>query len=192
MWQFSCKKIFPLSNYWIWILVYCFLYLDGIEEAPTLRDGWRYQNGWIFEKVPNGFWPPSSFLENHVAMLQTRGAEILDSDKKLKPWHRLLSRDIKISHDLQSFYWPLNAIHLRISKAMFPFICKYAKTTVFVVILAIHAKTIFFVANCQLRSQRKNWRHFLRLPKAWQLLPPWVSFKRGQVSWSCVVVLNKI
>ena len=30
---------------------------------------------------------------------------------------------------------------------MFPFICKYAKTTVFVVILAIHAKTIFFVAN---------------------------------------------
>ena len=23
-----------------------------------LRDGWRYQKGWIFGKVPNGLWPP--------------------------------------------------------------------------------------------------------------------------------------
>ena len=24
----------------------------------TLRDRWRYENGWIFRKVPNGLWPP--------------------------------------------------------------------------------------------------------------------------------------
>ena len=23
-----------------------------------IRDGWRYQNRWIFGKVPNGLWPP--------------------------------------------------------------------------------------------------------------------------------------
>ena len=27
-----------------------------------IRDGWPYQNGWIFGKVPNGLWPPPSLL----------------------------------------------------------------------------------------------------------------------------------
>ena len=28
-----------------------------------LRDGWLHQNGWIFGRVPNGFWPlPSLFI----------------------------------------------------------------------------------------------------------------------------------
>ena len=30
------------------------------------REGWRYQIGWIFRKIPNGFWPPS-FSENYIA-----------------------------------------------------------------------------------------------------------------------------
>ena len=34
--------------------------------SSVLRDGWPYQNGWIFGKVPNGLWP--SFSENHVAL----------------------------------------------------------------------------------------------------------------------------
>ena len=25
-----------------------------------LRNGWRYQNGWFFGKIPNGLWPPPS------------------------------------------------------------------------------------------------------------------------------------
>ena len=34
----------------------------------TLWEGFRYQIRWIFGKIPNGLWPPPSFLENHVAI----------------------------------------------------------------------------------------------------------------------------
>ena len=26
--------------------------------AQPIRDGWRHQNWWIIEKIPNGIWPP--------------------------------------------------------------------------------------------------------------------------------------
>ena len=33
-----------------------------------IRDGWRYQNGWIFRRIPNSLClPPPSFSENHFA-----------------------------------------------------------------------------------------------------------------------------
>ena len=44
------------------ILTYC---IDDIK----LRDGWPDQKGWIFGKVPTGFWSPLPlFSENHVAI----------------------------------------------------------------------------------------------------------------------------
>ena len=39
---------------------------------PSLREGWRLQNWWIFGKVPNGLWPPPSFSENYVALFATK------------------------------------------------------------------------------------------------------------------------
>ena len=41
-------------------------YIDGIiwsHYSMSARDGWRYQNGWIFGKVPNGL-----FYENHLCV----------------------------------------------------------------------------------------------------------------------------
>ena len=37
------------------------------NQHKRLRDGWRHQNGWIFGKVPNSFWPPPSFSESYIA-----------------------------------------------------------------------------------------------------------------------------
>ena len=33
------------------------IFTDTHNIATKIRDGWRYQNGWIFGKVPNGLWP---------------------------------------------------------------------------------------------------------------------------------------
>ena len=29
-----------------------------MKNNKLVRDGWPYQNGWIFGKIPNGLWPP--------------------------------------------------------------------------------------------------------------------------------------
>ena len=30
----------------------------ALSDRPLLGEAWKYQNGWIFRKVPNRFWPP--------------------------------------------------------------------------------------------------------------------------------------
>ena len=37
-----------------------------------LREGWHLQKWWIFGKVPNGLWPPSSFSESYIVDFATK------------------------------------------------------------------------------------------------------------------------
>ena len=50
------------------------------SKAEGVRDSWRYQNGWIFGRIPNSLWPPPSFSENHIALFSPKIA--LKSRKK--------------------------------------------------------------------------------------------------------------
>ena len=62
----------PFEMFWKFI---CFC--DAVCDHNNLRDGWRYQNRWIFGKVPNGFDPHplplrmAPFSGNHVHVFHT-------------------------------------------------------------------------------------------------------------------------
>ena len=42
----------------------CNVFCKFTTKRRRIRDEWRYQNGWIFGKVPNGLWPPPHFWKN--------------------------------------------------------------------------------------------------------------------------------
>ena len=60
---FCCKKKLPFGHI---VLARAMFYVTDchnytLTDTVRLRDGWRYQNGWIFRKIPNGLEPPSHF-----------------------------------------------------------------------------------------------------------------------------------
>ena len=57
-----CKLAFPDSKLSAEKSTFCFqnfwLPFQSLWPQMALREAYRYQNGWIFGKVPNGLWPP--------------------------------------------------------------------------------------------------------------------------------------
>ena len=68
---FCCKKKLPFGHI---VLARAMFYVTDchnytLTDTVRFRDGWRYQNGWIF-KIPNGLEPPLSFLEAYIAIFR--------------------------------------------------------------------------------------------------------------------------
>ena len=64
--SYFCTNTFQLHMYSLSVCCsFEFTILTAICAAKneiTVREGWRYQIGWIFEKIPNGLRPHPSFL----------------------------------------------------------------------------------------------------------------------------------
>ena len=59
--KFGCKEWIPCIRYW----EYWSMGKEGFNGLKnSIRDGWGYQNGWIFGEVPNGSWPPPPTSQN--------------------------------------------------------------------------------------------------------------------------------
>ena len=63
------EKLRVLLKFWLTQGVFkSFSFLEVEKYVMIIRDGWLYQIGGFFGKIPNGLWsPPPSFSENYIA-----------------------------------------------------------------------------------------------------------------------------
>ena len=56
--QHVTEKLRVLLKFWLTQGVFkSFSFLEVEKYVMIIRDGWLYQIGWIFGKIPNGLWP---------------------------------------------------------------------------------------------------------------------------------------